>query len=144
MGTVAERERVAVIGAGSWGTAFGSITAGKGMDTVLWARREELAEAIASRHENPDYLPGIELPPTLTATHDLERAMSGADVVVMAVPSHTFRENFRAVREFLPSSVPVVSLAKGIEQDTRKRMSEVLLEEGGVDPGLVAVVSGPN
>jgi glycerol-3-phosphate dehydrogenase (NAD(P)+) len=133
-----------VVGAGSWGTAFGSITAEKGMDTVLWARRQDLAEAIASRHENPDYLPGIELPPALTATHDLERAMSGADVVVMAVPSHTFRENFRAVREFLPPGVPVVSLAKGIEQDTRKRMSEVLLDEGGVDPGLVAVVSGPN
>src|SRR5204863_292763 len=83
MGTVGEQERVAVVGAGSWGTAFGSITAEKGMDTVLWARREELAEAIASRHENPDYLPGIELPPALTATHDLERAMSGADVVVM-------------------------------------------------------------
>jgi glycerol-3-phosphate dehydrogenase (NAD(P)+) len=135
---------MAVIGAGSWGTAFGSIPAEKGIETILWARRPALAEAIATRHENPDYLAGIDLPDALTATADLERAVSGADVVVMAVPSHTFRENLRHVLPFLPTAAPVVSLVKGIEQDTRKRMSEVLMEEGGLDPRRVAVVSGPN
>ena len=135
---------VAVVGAGSWGTAFGSISAGKGVATMLWARREDLAGAIATRHENPDYLPGIELPPALGATHDLERAVSRAGVVVMAVPSHTFRENFRAVLEVLPPEAPVVSLVKGIEQDTRKRMSEVMRDEADLSPSRVAVVSGPN
>ncbi|MFN2591150.1 MAG: NAD(P)H-dependent glycerol-3-phosphate dehydrogenase, partial [Actinomycetota bacterium] len=136
--------RVAVVGAGSWGTAFGSITAAKGVHTILWARREDLADAIASRHENPDYLSGIELPPALTATHDLERCVGGADVVVMAVPSHTFRSIFREVLPLLPSDAPVISLAKGIEQDTNLRMSEVLEQEGALGPARIGVVSGPN
>jgi glycerol-3-phosphate dehydrogenase (NAD(P)+) len=139
-----EGTKVAVVGAGSWGTAFGSITAEKGVSTVLWARRQELADAITERHENPEYLAGVELPPALTATHDLERAVGEADVVVMAVPSHTFRQNFRALREVLPASAPIVSLVKGIEQDTRKRMSEVVVEEGDLPASRVAVVSGPN
>jgi glycerol-3-phosphate dehydrogenase (NAD(P)+) len=136
--------RLAVVGAGSWGTAFGSIAAEKGIATTLWARRADLAGAIATRHENPDYLAGIELPDALTATDDLERAVSGADVVVMAVPSHTFRQNLKDLLEFLPADAPVVSLVKGIEQDTRKRMSEILQDEGDIDPRRVAVVSGPN
>jgi glycerol-3-phosphate dehydrogenase (NAD(P)+) len=144
MGSVKGETTVAVIGAGSWGTAFGSISADKGIATTLWARREVLAEAIATRHQNPDYLPGIELPPDLTATHDLERCVSGAEVVVMAVPSHTFRGIFRKVLPMLPPGVPVISLAKGIEQDSNKRMSEVLREEGDLDPARICVVSGPN
>jgi glycerol-3-phosphate dehydrogenase (NAD(P)+) len=136
--------KVAVIGAGSWGTAFGSIPANKGVHTVLWARRQELAEAIATRHENPDYLADIELPPALTATHDLEQCLAGADVVVMAVPSHTFRDLFREVLLALPPRAPVISLAKGIEQDTNKRMSEVLREEGDLGPDRIGVLSGPN
>jgi glycerol-3-phosphate dehydrogenase (NAD(P)+) len=141
---VTEEPKVAVIGAGSWGTAFGSITAEKGIPTVLWARRQELADAIATRHENPDYLAGIELPPALTATHDLSEAAAGAAVLVMAMPSHTYREIFRDVLPLIDRDVPVVSLAKGIEQDTNKRMSEVMREEGDLAPGRVAVLSGPN
>ena len=136
--------RVAVIGAGSWGTAFAGITADKGVETVLWARREELAQAIAGRHENPEYLAGIELPPALLATHDLEKAVATASVVVMAVPSHAFRQIFRDVLPFLAGGAPVVSLSKGIEQDTLKRMSEVIGEEGDLGPSRVAVLSGPN
>jgi glycerol-3-phosphate dehydrogenase (NAD(P)+) len=141
---VGTERRVAVVGAGSWGTAFGSIAAEKGIETTLWARRADLADAIATRHENPDYLAGIELPDALTATDDLERAVSGAAVVVMAVPSHTFRQNLRDLLDFLPVNAPVVSLVKGIEQDTRMRMSEILQVEGDIDPRRVAVVSGPN
>jgi glycerol-3-phosphate dehydrogenase (NAD(P)+) len=136
--------RVGVIGAGSWGTAFAGITADKGVDTILWARREELARAIANRHENPEYLAGIELAPALRATHDLEQAVAGSSVVVMAVPSHAFRPIFREVLAFLAEGVPVVSLSKGIEQDTLKRMSEVIEEEGDLGPSRVAVLSGPN
>jgi len=136
--------RIAVVGAGSWGTAFAGVTADKGVDTILWARREELADAVGSRHENPDYLPGIELPPSLQATHDLEKAVSTASIVVMAVPSHAFREIFREVIPLLDPGTPVVSLTKGIEQDSLKRMSEVMVEEGDLDPGRVAALSGPN
>jgi glycerol-3-phosphate dehydrogenase (NAD(P)+) len=136
--------RVAVIGAGSWGTAFASIPAAKGVDTALWCRREELAEAISSRHENPDYLPRIELPKALSATHDLEKALAGATVVVVAIPSHAFRGSFREALPLLPPRAPVVSLSKGIEQDTLRRMSQVLVEEGDLPPSRVAVLSGPN
>jgi glycerol-3-phosphate dehydrogenase (NAD(P)+) len=136
--------RIGVIGAGSWGTAFAAVTSDKGLDTVLWARRPELAQAIASRQENPDYLPGIVLPPTLAATHDLEEVVATASAVVMAVPSHAFREIFRDVRTHLGSDVLVVSLSKGIEQGSMLRMSQVMEEEGSLGPSRVAVLSGPN
>jgi glycerol-3-phosphate dehydrogenase (NAD(P)+) len=136
--------RVAVVGAGSWGTAFATITADKGVDTVLWARREELAEAISTKHENPEYLAGIELPPSLVATHELEKAVAAASVVVMAVPSHAYREIFRGVAPMLADGAPVVSLTKGIEMDSLKRMTEVMEDEASLDPSRVAVLSGPN
>jgi len=142
--SVSGEPRVAVIGAGSWGTAFAGITAGNDVETILWARREQLAEAISTRHENADYLPGIELPTALRATHDLERALSGATVAVMGVPSHAFRSIFKDAAGFLGPDVPVVSLVKGIEQDSLKRMSEVLREEADLGPGRIAVLSGPN
>ena len=137
-------ERVAVIGAGSWGTAFAMIPAEKGTETVIWARREAVAKEINDLHTNSAYLPGFELPPSLRGTHDLGEALSGATVAVMAIPSHAFRENFREALPFLGDGVPVVSLTKGIEQGTLKRMTEVMAEEGGLGPDRLAVVSGPN
>ena len=100
--------KVAVVGAGSWGTAFATIPASSGVDTVVWARREEIAKTIAERHECPDYLPGVELPPSLTATHDMERALDSAEIVVMAVPSHAFRDVVREV-----SLVAIKGLCRG-------------------------------
>ena len=136
--------KVAVIGAGSWGTAFACITAEKGVDTTLWARRAELADEINERHVNSSYLADFELPPTLTATSDLERALGGAGVVVMAVPSHAFRDVFREAVPLIDGDAPVVSLTKGIEQDTRARMTQVMVEEGHLAPWRVACASGPN
>ncbi len=137
-------ERVAVVGAGSWGTAFSMIPAEKGIETVIWARREEVAKEITELHTNAAYLPGFDLPPSLRGTHDLEEAITGATVVVMGIPSHAYRESFRDVGRFLGGGVPVVSLTKGIEQETLKRMTEVMVEEADVDPRDLAVVSGPN
>jgi glycerol-3-phosphate dehydrogenase (NAD(P)+) len=136
--------RVAVVGAGSWGTAFAVIPASNGADTTLWARREDLADAISSGHQNPEYLEGIDLPPSLTATHDLEKAVSRADVVVMAIPSHAFRDVFQEVLPHLAPESSVVSLTKGIEQDGLRRMSEVIREVGDLPDARVAAVSGPN
>lgn len=136
--------RVAVIGAGSWGTAFATITAEKGVETVLWARRPELADEITARHTNAAYLPDFDLPPSLTATPDVEKAVDGADVVVMAVPSHAFREVFRTVVPHLGPNAPVVSLTKGIEQDSLQRMTEVMAQEADLSAERLAVVSGPN
>jgi len=115
-----------------------------GCSVTLWARRPELADVINAKHENPDYLPGIALPPGLTATADPERALENADVVVLAVPSQTARENLARWVGLLPVGATLVSLMKGIELGTAKRMSEVISEVAGVPMSHVAVVTGPN
>jgi glycerol-3-phosphate dehydrogenase (NAD(P)+) len=136
--------RVAVLGAGSWGTTFAKVLADAGREVVLWARRPEVAAGINDAHRNDSYLPGIALPRTLTATADAGAALDGADVVVLAVPSQTLRANLTAWRELLPRGATLVSLAKGVELGTLLRMSEVVCEVAEVPPAQVAVVSGPN
>ncbi len=136
--------KVAVLGAGSWGTAFSMVLADAGNDVVIWARREEVAASITERRENTDYLAGIELPRSVTATADPERALVGADVVVLAVPSQSLRTNLPAFVPYLEPDAVLVSLMKGIELGTLERMSEVIHEVADVDPGRIAVVSGPN
>ncbi len=136
--------RAAVLGTGSWGTAFAAVLADAGTDTTLWARRPELAEAVHVRHENPDYLPGVELPTSLRATSDAAEALDGADFVVLAIPSQQLRDNLAAWAELLPAASVLVSLMKGIELGTTKRMSEVIAEVADVPTERVAVVSGPN
>ena len=136
--------QVSVLGAGSWGTAFSLVLADAGNDVTLWARREEVCDTINHRRENTDYLPGVELPPTVVATHDTEKALAGADVVVFAVPSQTFRSNLERWAPYVADSAVMVSLMKGVELGTLKRMSEVITEVTGAGPARVAVVSGPN
>jgi glycerol-3-phosphate dehydrogenase (NAD(P)+) len=136
--------KVAVLGTGSWGTAFGKVLADAGSDVVLWARRQELADAVNSTHENPDYLPGIALPASMSATTDAELALAGADFVVLAVPSQSLRDNLLAVAAAIPRDALLVSLMKGVELGTTKRMSEVIVEVADVPMSRVAVVSGPN
>jgi glycerol-3-phosphate dehydrogenase (NAD(P)+) len=135
---------IAVIGAGSWGTTVAAMAAASS-ETILWARREELATTIDTTHHNPEYLPELRLPDALAATHDLERAVSGADVIVMAVPSHGFRDVFSLIASLLGNRVPIVSLTKGIEQDTLARMTEIVAEVAGDhDRTLTGVLTGPN
>ncbi len=136
--------RVAVFGAGSWGTTFAKVLADAGTDVVLWARRREVAEAIAERRENPDYLPGIKLPANLLSTSDPRVALDGATDVVLAVPSQSLRHNLTAWRGLIDPSATLISLAKGVELGTLKRMSEVVVEVMGVPEQQVAVVTGPN
>jgi len=136
--------RIAVLGTGSWGTAFGKVLADAGNDVLLWSRRQELADAVNVRHENPDYLPGIALPHNLTATSDALVAVEGASFVVLAVPSQSLRENLAAVAAAVPKDSVLVSLMKGVELGTTKRMSEVICEVADVPLDRVAVVTGPN
>lgn len=139
-----ELQRIAVLGAGSWGTTFAKVLADAGRDVVLWARRPEVADEITEQRLNTGYLPGIRLPETLRATADPLLALDGAEAVVLAVPSQTLRANLAAWRGSLPAGVTLVSLAKGIELGTGKRMSEVVAEVAQVPADQVAVVSGPN
>jgi glycerol-3-phosphate dehydrogenase (NAD(P)+) len=136
--------RAAVLGAGSWGTAFAQVLVDAGTETVLWARRPEIAAAITNTHRNPDYLPGVELSPGLRASHDPEEALAGADIVVVAIPSQTARDNLAQFVSLLRPDAVLVSLMKGIELGTAKRMSEVIGEVADVPENRVAVVTGPN
>ncbi|NLG56166.1 MAG: NAD(P)-dependent glycerol-3-phosphate dehydrogenase [Rhodococcus sp.] len=136
--------KVAVMGAGSWGTAFAKVLAEAGNEVTVWARRESLASSIDRDHVNSDYLPGIVLPSSLRATHDAEKAIADAEVVVLAVPSQSLRANLVEWVPLVNSDATFLSLAKGIETGTLKRMSEVIAEVTGADDLRIAVLSGPN
>jgi len=132
------------MGAGSWGTTFAQVLCDAGTSTVLYARRPEVAKAVRELHENPDYLPGIELTPALDAGSEPAQALAGADMVVFAVPAQTLRANLDDWAPLIPPGALLVSLIKGIELGTSMRMSEVISSVLGADPARVAVVSGPN
>jgi len=136
--------RAAVMGAGSWGTTFAQVLCDAGTPAVLWARRAELAGQINATGENPAYLPGITLPDALRATADPAEALDGADLVVLAVPAQSLRENLAAWAPLLPPGALLVSLMKGIERGTCNRMSEVIGQVAGAPAERIAVVSGPN
>jgi glycerol-3-phosphate dehydrogenase (NAD(P)+) len=136
--------RAAVLGAGSWGTTFAKVLADAGCAVTLHARRAELVTAMAATRENGEYLPGVRLPDAITPTGDAEEALDDADVVVLAVPSQTLRENLTAWAPLLPPGVTLLSLMKGVELGTTKRMSEVICEVTGAGEDRVAALSGPN
>jgi glycerol-3-phosphate dehydrogenase (NAD(P)+) len=136
--------RVAVLGAGSWGTTFAKVLADGGSDVALWARRAELAREISQSKRNSDYLPGINLPRNLWSSSLLTDVLDGAEIVFVSVPSQSLRENLRIVRELIPADAIVVSLMKGVEKGTGLRMSEVIEQELDIDVDRIAVTSGPN
>ncbi len=137
--------RVAVIGAGSWGTTFGKILADGGAHVTMWARRSELAQEIAEAKRNSRYLPGVNLPRSMTATPRLAEALDGATQIYLSVPSQSLRECLTTVRPLVASTnAPIVSLMKGVERKTGLRMSQVIEQELACDPARIAVASGPN
>jgi glycerol-3-phosphate dehydrogenase (NAD(P)+) len=141
---VSDAARVAVVGAGSWGTAVAALVSNNA-ETFLWARRPELATTIIDRHENPDYLPGVVLPDNLRVTADIEEACASADVIVFGVPSHGMRAVLTDAAAFVRPAVPVISLAKGVEQGTLRRMTEVIAEVLPTHlPDSIGVLTGPN
>ena len=133
----------AVFGTGSWGTAFSAVLADSGTTVRMWGRRPELVEQI-NAGSNEDYLPGIRLPRGISATTDPAEAAASADIVVLAVPSQKLRANLERWASLLPRDAAIVSLMKGVELGTTKRMSEVIAEVGDVEPERIVVVSGPN
>ncbi|HEX6366709.1 MAG TPA: NAD(P)H-dependent glycerol-3-phosphate dehydrogenase [Agromyces sp.] len=136
--------RVAVLGAGSWGTTFAKILADGGADVMIWARRPELAREIQEAKRNSDYLPGVNLPIGLRATSRLDLALAGAGQVYVSVPSQTLRDNLKVAAPHIHAEAVVVSLMKGVEKSTGLRMSEVIADVLPIDPSQIAVISGPN
>ncbi|MET7944391.1 NAD(P)H-dependent glycerol-3-phosphate dehydrogenase [Streptomyces sp. NPDC005302] len=136
--------RVAVLSAGSWGTTMAKVFADAGSDVVVHARRDEVADAINTAHQNPRYLPDVLLPPRLRATTDATEALIGAAYVVLSIPAQTLRENLAAWAPYIGPEAVVVSLMKGIETHSGLRMSEVIGEVTGIPAERIAVLSGPN
>lgn len=136
--------KVAVIGAGSWGTTYAKILADAGCDVTIWARRQEVAQEINVAKRNSKYLAGINLPKRLKATHILKDAVKGATQVYVAVPAQTLRQNLIELEPYLGKRAVVISLMKGVERDTMMRMSEVINDTLDLDEHRIAVVSGPN
>ena len=135
------RLKVGLLGGGSWGTTVASVVS-RNAPITLWARDAETVEGINGSRENRKYLPGIALPSALRATNDMAEVLAGADVLVMGVPSHSFRGVLEEAKAHLRPWVPVISLTKGLELSSGKRMTE-LIEE--VLPGHpVGVLTGPN
>jgi glycerol-3-phosphate dehydrogenase (NAD(P)+) len=138
------RARVAVLGAGSWGTTFAKILSDGGADVMLWARRPELAREIQEAKRNSDYLAGVNLPIDLRATSRLDLALAGAEQVYVSVPSQVLRENLRVAAPHIHPQATVISLMKGVEKSTGLRMSKVIENVLRLDPVQIAAISGPN
>lgn len=137
-----EKRRVAVIGAGSWGTGLAIVAARSGHRVSLWARSAHVASQIESTRRNPFYLTEFELPESVFATASLEEALCGAEIILIAVPSHAMRQTAERLRGLIGEGAVVVSATKGIEVDTLKRMSEVVVDCLGQVPFVA--LSGPS
>jgi len=136
--------RATVFGTGSWGTAYAAILADAGARVRMWGRRPELVQALNAERRNMDYLPDLVLPEAVSATTDPVEALEDSALVVLAVPSQVLRVNLARWSRLLPAEVPIVSLMKGVELGTTKRMSEVIAEVTGIGPERIVAVSGPN
>jgi glycerol-3-phosphate dehydrogenase (NAD(P)+) len=136
--------RVAVLGAGSWGTTLASVLAER-QDTTVWAREPEVADAIEHSHQNPVFLPGFDLSPSLHAANDFEHALDDRQLVVVAVPAQFARRVLEQASQHIPREATIVSVSKGIEADTLERMTQVIED---VVPYRIrerlAVLAGPN
>lgn len=133
--------KVGLLGGGSWGTTVASLTA-RNCPTTIWARNQETVDEINTHHRNEKYLPGAKLPASLKAVNTIEECVKDADVIIMGIPAQHFRQVLKDVRPHIRPWVPVISLAKGLEQGTKMRMTEVIEEELPGHP--VGVLTGPN
>src|SRR3989344_2408679 len=134
-------KKIAVIGAGSWGTTLAVLLGEKGFGVKLWARREELANEIESKRENLQYLPGIKIPGNVIAEHSLKNVLEGSEMIITAVPSEFFRETIRKIKPYFNNQI-IVSVTKGLEHHSCKRMSQVIEDE--IKNAKIAALSGPN
>ncbi len=133
---------IGVIGAGSWGTALAVLLCGNGHEVTLWSIIEDEVHTLQTKRENPDKLPGVKLPEKIEVTSDLEKAVSGKQVLVLAVPSPYVRSRAHTMKPYVAEGQIIVNVAKGIEEDSLKTLSQVIEEE--IPQALVAVMSGPS
>ena len=136
--------RVAMMGSGSWGTAFAAVLADSGCTVTIWSRDQHVVDSMNSDHVNPVYHPGVKLPESMSATTDSATALGDADLVVLAIPAQALRSNLTEWAALCGPDTVFVSLMKGIELGSNERMSQVIAEVTGASVDRIAVVSGPN
>ncbi|SHI62968.1 NAD(P)H-dependent glycerol-3-phosphate dehydrogenase [Lutispora thermophila] len=134
--------KISIIGSGSWGTANAISLANKGLDVKLWVRNKELLEIMMGKRENTTYLPGVKLPSNIKVSNDLEYCCKEADIIVLGTPSHAVRDTVQNIKKYINDDQYIVNLAKGIENDSLCRMSQIIEEYLPYNP--IAVLSGPN
>ena len=134
--------KVAVVGAGSWGTALATVLDGKGIRLNLWVREEDLLETIRNTRENDMYLPGVKLGENINPTGDMEQCIHGCEAIVFSVPSHFVRDVARSIAPFVRPQQRIINVAKGLDPGSLKRLSEVIKE--ALPQNKVAVMSGPS
>lgn len=139
---MAKKIKVGILGAGSWGTTVAALIAKNTVPALLWARNKKTADEINTKHTNERYLPGAKLPKQLLATDDIEQVVKDADIILMVVPSKGFRAVLEIVKNYIRAEVPVISLTKGLEENSELRMTEVIME---LLPGHpTGTLTGPN
>lgn len=138
--------KVSIIGAGSWGTALSVVLQSNGHDVLIWAREPEIVNAINDNHRNPTYLPDLQLPEAIRATHDFNEASTGRDMIVFATPSHTMREVATRIKPYLGGNEIIVTVSKGIEKETFMTMTQVLTEvlQDVIIEDHIGTLSGPS
>ena len=137
-------KKIAVLGSGAWGTTLGQVMVDSGQQVLIWGRNKKVVREINRRHTNRRFLKGIDLPRELKATTDIKAVLEFADVILLAIPSQTLRENLEEWKGFFPKDLPVISTLKGIEVNTQLRMTEVAQEVLGLDKSQFGLITGPN
>ena len=137
-------KKVAILGSGAWGTTLGQVMVDSGQQVLIWGRNKKVVREINRRHSNRRFLKGIDLPKELKATTDIKAVLEFADVIVLAIPSQTLRENLESWKGFFPTELPIISTLKGIEVHSQLRMTEVAQEVLGADKSRFGLITGPN
>ena len=137
-------KKVAILGSGAWGTTLGQVMVDSGQQVLIWGRNKKVVREINRRHSNRRFLKGIDLPKELKATTDIKAVLEFADVIVLAIPSQTLRENLESWKGFFPTELPIISTLKGIEVHTQLRMTEVAQEILRADKSRFGLITGPN
>jgi len=137
-------KKVAVLGSGAWGTTLAQVMIDSGQQVLIWGRNKKVVREINRRHSNRRFLKGIDLPRELKATTDIKAVLEFAEVIVVAIPAQTLRENLVQWKSFFPSNLPIISTLKGIEVESQYRMTEVMQEVLGTDVSQIGLITGPN
>jgi glycerol-3-phosphate dehydrogenase (NAD(P)+) len=137
-------KKVAILGSGAWGTTLGQVLIDSGQQVLIWGRNKKVVREINRRHSNRRFLKGIDLPKELKATTDIKAVLEFADVILLAIPAQTLRENLERWKGFFPTDLPIISTLKGIEVPTQLRMTEVAQEILGADKSRFGLITGPN